>query len=81
MAGRLQDVVVVLKADFMWHFERAKTDANGAFRFEELMAAGWDMSAWRPGMTGNGPIRSGSRARIMRSKIGRSRWRRERRPR
>jgi hypothetical protein len=53
----LAGVAVVLFADFMWHFERTVSDAHGKYQFEDLMALGWDMSAWAPGTTGTGKYR------------------------
>lgn len=45
---------VVLHAEFMLDIRHAKTDAQGRYRFEDLAANGWDMSAWNPEKTGNG---------------------------
>lgn len=53
----LAGVEVVLFADFMWHFERTVTDAQGKYKFDDLKANGWDMSAWRPKQIGNGKYR------------------------
>jgi beta-lactamase regulating signal transducer with metallopeptidase domain len=42
----LPGVKLVLHTDFMWDFEYATTDADGRYRFDDLPARGWDMSAW-----------------------------------
>ena len=42
----LKGVKVVLFTVFMWHFERAVTGPDGTYRFDDLMARGWDMNAW-----------------------------------
>jgi hypothetical protein len=49
----LAGIKVVLFTGFMWSFEHATTDDRGRYRFDGLKARGWDMSAWRPGQTGN----------------------------
>ena len=38
----------------MWDFEHAVTDADGLYRFDDLRARGWDMSAWTPKKEGDG---------------------------
>ncbi len=50
----LAGVKVVLYTAFMSHFERAVTDAEGRYRFHDLMARGWDMSAWTPNQEADG---------------------------
>jgi hypothetical protein len=50
----LAGVKVVLYTTFMWHFERAVTDAQGRYHFNDLKARGWDMSAWTPNTKADG---------------------------
>lgn len=50
----LEGVKVVLYTSFMWSFEQAVTDAQGRYRFNDLRARGWDMSAWTPNKKANG---------------------------
>ena len=51
---RLAGVKVVLFTGFMWDFERTVTDAQGRYRFNDLRARGWDMSAWTPNKEADG---------------------------
>ena len=50
----LARVRVVLHTGFMWDFERTVTDAEGRYRFKDLRAKGWDMSAWTPNKEADG---------------------------
>jgi len=50
----VEGAIIRLRADWMWNFFLAKTDSQGRFRFEDLPANGWDMSAWGRGGVGNG---------------------------
>ena len=50
----LAGVKVVLYTGFMWDFERTVTDAQGRYRFKDLRARGWDMSAWTPNKEADG---------------------------
>jgi len=50
----LAGVKMVLYTGFMWDFEHAVTDAQGRYRFNDLRARGWDMSAWTPDKEADG---------------------------
>jgi protocatechuate 3,4-dioxygenase beta subunit len=50
----LAGAVVILQAEFVYHFERVLADADGKFQFSGLPARGWDMSSWTPGIQGDG---------------------------
>ena len=50
----LSGVKMVLHTTFMWHFERTVTDADGRYRFNDLMARGWDMNWSVPDRVGDG---------------------------
>ncbi len=50
----VEGAIIRLRADWMWQFFLTKTDSQGRFRFEDLPANGWDMSAWGRGNVGNG---------------------------
>ncbi len=50
----LAGVKVKLYTNFMWDFENAVTDAQGRYRFNDLRARGWDMSAWTPNKEADG---------------------------
>lgn len=45
---------VVLHAEYMWEFHRTRTDERGRYRFDDLAARGWDMSAWKKPQGGSG---------------------------
>lgn len=49
-----QLAVVRLAAEWMNGFFWVRTNSQGEFVFKDLPAAGWDMSAWGQGKTGNG---------------------------